>query len=250
MAYRFAQERRNYAALAAGTVLHSLPGHPAFPIRLADEIFQRCLVLQQPEGANKCRVLYDPCCGGAYLLTTLGYLHADCLKLIIGSDSDTQALSLAERNLSLLSEAGLQGRIDQIRSLLALYGKGSHASALAHAEQLREWYTHRAAMCALTTRLFQADATAEADIAAKLAGQPIDMVITDIPYGRSSAWSGAVSSANPAWHLLNALLPIIDERSIIAICSDKQQKVAHERYKRVDHFQIGKRRIVILKPAR
>src|SRR5690242_15899496 len=120
MVYRFAQERQNYAALAAGTVLYSSAGHPSFPIRLADEIFQRCLAAQQHEREDDCRVLYDPCCGSAYLLTTLGFLHRDRLKQIIGSDIDGQVLNLAERNLSLLTDAGLQARIAQIRAMLEL----------------------------------------------------------------------------------------------------------------------------------
>ncbi|MGN6758376.1 MAG: rRNA methyltransferase, partial [Thermomicrobiales bacterium] len=35
MPYQFARERLNYAAFASGQVLHSLPGRPAFPARLA-----------------------------------------------------------------------------------------------------------------------------------------------------------------------------------------------------------------------
>ena len=43
MEYKFASERTNYTDLASGNVFYSLPGHPAFPVRLASEIYQRCL---------------------------------------------------------------------------------------------------------------------------------------------------------------------------------------------------------------
>ena len=46
MEYKFANEHANYADLASGHVFYSLPGHPAFPVRLASEIYQRCLALR------------------------------------------------------------------------------------------------------------------------------------------------------------------------------------------------------------
>jgi hypothetical protein len=33
----------------------------------------------------------------------------------------------------------------------------------------------------------------------------------------------------------------------VAIASDKLQKVAHEKYKRLEKFQVGKRQVVILR---
>src|SRR5438128_795255 len=40
MPFKFAVERENYADYASGKVFYNLPGHPAFPVRLASEIFQ------------------------------------------------------------------------------------------------------------------------------------------------------------------------------------------------------------------
>ncbi len=45
MAYRYALVRENYEDLASGGGLRSAPGFPAFPVRLASEMFQRALAL-------------------------------------------------------------------------------------------------------------------------------------------------------------------------------------------------------------
>ena len=50
MQYLYATERPDYSDLASGRVFYSLPGHPAFPIRLASEIFQRCLAFRRAAG--------------------------------------------------------------------------------------------------------------------------------------------------------------------------------------------------------
>src|SRR5579859_4870974 len=103
MPYRFAQERQDYHDFAAGGVFQGLAGHPAFPIRLTSEIFQRCLELRARDGqVGPCQV-YDPCCGGGYLLATLAFLHWPEIKAIVGSDVDSKALEVAERNFNLLN---------------------------------------------------------------------------------------------------------------------------------------------------
>src|SRR5258708_9232946 len=136
MPYRFVRERANYADLASGQVLYSLPGHPAFPVRLASEIFQRCLAYQ-PVGHPGPFTLYDPCCGTAYRLTVLGYLHRDSIRTVIGSDIDLKAIERARRNLDLLSLSGLNQRIDELANLETRYAKTSHGAALDSARRLQ-----------------------------------------------------------------------------------------------------------------
>lgn len=55
MAYRYAVTRESYADLSGG-VLHSAPGFPAFPARLASEMFQRALALTP----NPTAQVWDP----------------------------------------------------------------------------------------------------------------------------------------------------------------------------------------------
>ncbi|MBA2678764.1 MAG: hypothetical protein H0U76_10280, partial [Ktedonobacteraceae bacterium] len=85
MTYRFAQERQDYTDFATGRVFHSIPGRTAFPVRLAGEIFQRCVALYQQGGGHVPCILYDPCCGGASLLSAVAYLHWPVLEQVIGS---------------------------------------------------------------------------------------------------------------------------------------------------------------------
>src|SRR6266699_1309623 len=104
------------------------------------------------------------------------------------------------------------------------------------------------------TRLFSASALHCTDILKQLGHLKVDIVVTDIPYGSSSSWqfscASLVSFSNPAWHLLQSLLPVLSPCSIVAIAAQKQQKIAHEEYKRVEYLQVGKRKVVFLVPTR
>jgi hypothetical protein len=252
MPYRFTQLRQDYSDFATGKVLHSFPGRTAFPVRLACEIFQRCVAIVTDRGARGPYVLYDPCCGSAALLSTLAYLYWDALDQLIGSDIDAEALLLAERNFALLTLEGIDERIVNIQEMLALYGKESHRDALISATHLRQRLLEFTRTHTVSTRLFLADATNGADILQQLSDIKVDMVITDIPYENSSAWQVSdvrqAPSLNPAWYMLESLLPVLSPCSVVAIATNKQQKITHEGYRRVDHFQIGKRRVVFLAP--
>ena len=251
MQYKYATENLDYSDFSSGRVLYSLPGHPAFPIRLASEIFQRCVALRKTiyENSTPC-ILYDPCCGAAYHLSVLAFLHGEHIQKIIASDVDEKAVALAKRNLGLLSSAGLDNRIGEISKMLEQYGKDSHKDALRSANILKnkllslpENHLHR-------IKVFQANATNSEEIFKHIKAKSVDIVFTDVPYGQHSHWhdSELNESSNPLWSMLNALLGVLSSLSLVAIVSDKQQKVAHESYQRVEQFQIGKRRVVILKP--
>ena len=249
MAYRFATESRNYTYLAAGHVLQNFAGHPAFPIRLASEIFQRCLAHLAENHIASPITLYDPCCGGAYLLTTLAYEHWQEINTIVGSDIDPDALKLAKLNLSLLTLDGLEQRIATIQALFDKFGKDSHAEAIKSGSHLKQRLIHLMNIHPLQTTFFHADATSSSELQSHLADTPIDLVITDIPYGSKASWQGDFDeSHSPIWYLLDSLQTILTNHSVVAIVTDKKQKVAHETYTRLDRFQIGKRRIFILKP--
>lgn len=252
MQYKFAKEQPDYSDFTSGRMFYSLPGHPAFPVRLASEIFQRCIASRERiyKDSTRCN-LYDPCCGAAYHLSVLAYLHGEHIREVIGSDIDERALAVAKRNLGLLGVAGLDQRIGEISNLFDLYQKESHKEALASGYILKDRLSALTQDHTLATRVFQASAFDRETIIKNIQTKSVDVVFTDVPYGHHSHWHSSRSDEglNPLWSMLNALIDILSPTSIVAIVSDKQQKASHESYQRVEQFQIGKRRVIILKPV-
>jgi 23S rRNA (guanine2535-N1)-methyltransferase len=247
MTYRFVTEREDYSDYASGRVFYNSPGQPAFPVRLVSEIFQRCLAIRRRQGINDPVTLYDPCCGSAYHLTALVHLHWREVRAIFASDIDAEILAVAARNLSLLTAAGLERRRGEIMAMIERYGKQSHAEALESVERflarLNEW-SH-----SLTAQTFCADATDGAQVAKHLSGQQVDLILSDVPYGQHAQWQQAspTSADQPLlWQMLEAVKPILSATSMVAIAADKSQRVAHEEYRRIERFQVGKRQIVLL----
>jgi tRNA G10 N-methylase Trm11 len=249
MPYKFAIERPDYSNLASGKVFYSLPGYPGFPIRLASEIFQRCLVDFSSDDPSARPVIYDPCCGAAYHLTTVAYLHGAKIGAIIASDVDPKAVQLAERNLALLSVEGLDRRIGDLAEMREKFGKVSHEAALESARFLRGGIFERDRMHPIPTRVFQADAADGRTLLDHLRDTKADIVFTDVPYGRHSGWRGGLrDSPHPVAAMLDALWHCLAPSSLVAVASDKGQKIFHEKYRRIERFRIGKRQVVILKP--
>lgn len=253
MQYKFTPERENYELYASGGVLYAVPGHPAFPVRLASEIFRRCMAHRQAQGMSGRCLLYDPCCGGAYHLTTIAYFNGAHIDQIIGSDIDDRAVSFAGRNLGLLTLDGLEQRITELEALHAQFGKESHALALRNAGVLQAQLRTLLQAHALRACVFRADATDAQQMAAGLNGAQPDVVISDIPYGLHSNWRAdtraLAEAADPVVRLLDALLPLLAPHAVVAIAAPKTGKIRHERYRRLERFQLGKRQIVILQPA-
>jgi uncharacterized small protein (DUF1192 family) len=249
MPYQYVTEPQDYSNLASGRVFHSLPGHPAFPVRLASEIFQRSLARREAlvDNATRC-VLYDPCCGAAYHLAVLAYLHRAHIREVVASDIDENAVALANRNLALVSLAGLDHRIAEINDMIDRYGKESHKEALRSADTLRNQLSAEAQSYPLSTRVFRANGADRQAIANHLRPESVDIVFSDVPYGQHSHWSGT-ERGDPIRAMLDAMLPVLSTASIVALVSDKRQKVSHEEYQRIEHFQIGKRRVVLLRPS-
>ena len=248
MQYLYATERPDYSDLASGRVFYSLAGSPAFPVRLASEIFQRCLAIRRQAGAVSPCVLYDPCCGAGYLLGVVAYLHGETLREVIGSDWDEKAVAMAQRNLGLLHRSGLAQRTAELAELLRLYGKPSHQAALESARVFQHRLDASDQGQPVTGRAFQASAFAGPDLAYNLNGSLADIVLTDVPYGLHSTWQGLAGqdAARALDLVLEALLPNLAEHAVVALVMDKQQKAAHPKYRRVGHFQVGKRKVVFL----
>ncbi|HEX2999270.1 MAG TPA: hypothetical protein VHR86_03430, partial [Armatimonadota bacterium] len=168
MPYRYVTERSDYSRFASGGVFYHLSGHPAFPVRLMSEVFQRCMAFRRAKGCTGPCVLYDPCCGAAYHLSTLAYLHWREIRAILCSDIDPTALATAKSNLSLLTTEGMDRRCAEIAAMQSQYGKESHAQALAYAQSLQEELLALQHSHSITTRIFQADALQPLLLAARL----------------------------------------------------------------------------------
>jgi 16S rRNA G966 N2-methylase RsmD len=248
MQYRYEIEPQDYSDLASGRVFYSLPGHPAFPVRLTSEIFQRCMAQRETiyHTSIPC-TLYDPCCGAAYHLSVLGSLHGRHIREIIASDMDQRAVDLAKRNLELLSFTGLDQRIHEITTMIGQYDKDSHREALKSAQLLQKKIAAMVKDNPIQTKVFQANATDKKTILENMPPGSVDIVFTDVPYGQHSQWLGADEQSNPLWSTLDALAGVLSLSSIVAVCSDKKQKVVHEKYQRLEQFQVGKRRVVIFR---
>jgi molybdopterin-guanine dinucleotide biosynthesis protein MobB len=74
----------------------------------------------------------------------------------------------------------------------------------------------------------------------------VDIVITDLPYGKITNWSDVGNADNCASIFLESLYDVLPEHSVVAVISDKKQKVRHELYRRLEHFNVGKRMVTIL----
>jgi 16S rRNA G966 N2-methylase RsmD len=252
MQYKYVTSPLDYSYLSSGRVFYSLPGHPAFPVRLASEIFQRCLASRNTiyQDSTPCTI-YDPCCGAAYHLSVLACLHGEKIREVIASDIGEKAVELAKRNLGLLSMEGIDRRINEIANLFELYHKDSHKDALASGQVLKDRISVITREHPLATRVFQSSAMDSQAISENIKPKSVDIVFTDVPYGQHSHWQASHpdESSNPLWSMLDALTVVLSPSSIVAIVSDKQQKVAHKSYQRIEQFQIGKRKVVIWKPG-
>src|SRR5688500_16337335 len=189
MQYKYARTPLDYSDLASGRVFHSLPGHPAFPVRLASEIFQRCMISREKfyNNSDPC-ILYDPCCGTAYHLSVLTYLHGEHIRAVIGSDIDENAIAIAKRNLEMLTVAGLDQRLAEMSHLFELYSKDSHNGALSSGHILKHRISNLTQEHPIITKVFEADATASTTILNTIKPNSVDIVFTDVPYGQHSHW--------------------------------------------------------------
>lgn len=231
MEYKYAKNE-NYEDFSSGRVLYHGSGMTNFPVRLAQEIFERCLSYSAKKN-NIC--LYDCCCGGGYLLTVLGFLNQDTIGRIIGSDINSEILETAKKNLSLLSAEGINKRIKEIEKMIASYQKQSHIEAKNSAITLRSLIRKD-----IEFEIFQSDALGVINLKAKP-----DIIITDVPYGYMVDWRG--NEENVIDKLLDSLSEICSSETIIGLCMNKKQKVKNEKFTRLEKQQIGKRKFEILR---
>lgn len=234
MQYRFV-ENDNYEDLSCGRVIFHKAGFANYPVRLVCEIFMRCLeIIDEP---NKKVVLYDPCCGGGYLLTVLGFMYGEKIDSLCGSDIAEDAVCLAKSNFELLTSDGLLRRKEQLETLYRSHGKESHQEAIISAKNLLMRIENKIKCFA-----FQRDIL---DYNEPVLKPLADVIITDVPYGNLVSWSTNEPFAIDK--MLDNLLHNQNENTVVVISSDKQQKISNPQYKRIQKFQVGKRKIEILK---
>ena len=237
MPYRFATDARSYADLGSGRVLRSRPGQPAFPVRLAREMFEQALALR-PAGAAP-PILYDPCCGAGHLLASVGLLYADRLTAVIGSDVDAGALALARENLRLLEAGGIEARAAELQAMYRDHGNLAHREALESASALAA-----ARAMPLPVRTFQANALDSLAIREGLGVEAPGIVLVDAPYGRMSAWIGAPGGGGDAASaLLDALGPVLSPGAVVSVATSKDVKFASDHFRRRRQLKLGKRRV-------
>ncbi|MBD3921820.1 hypothetical protein H8B09_23875 [Paenibacillus sp. PR3] len=248
MEYRYEAEPRSYEDYASGRVLLNAHGTTAFPVRLASEIYQHGKAYLASKGRTNDLTLYDPCCGGAHLLTSIGIQHGRDLNRIIGTDIDHRVLEVARRNLSMVNADGMQHRLGQLREMALAYGKASHEEAVASAERLLMLIEQRGRMLEVQCDAHDAvGQSSSSEMLDKLNGE-VDFVFTDVPYGEIVQWSDADDGDNvdPVGKMLGNLVPRLAPISVVAIVADKKQKVEHPAYRRLKKLKVGKRQIVFL----
>lgn len=231
-------ENKNFEDFASGRVIYHKSGYTNFPVRLAGEIFMTCLdTIGKKDGKA---VVYDPCCGGAYLLTALGFMLGNKIDSIYASDVSTDAVELAKENLNLLTVQGLSNRKSQLIEMYNEFRKESHREAIISADNLlKQIYLQNQS---IDCSVFSADITKHNSLSEK--DFKADIVITDIPYGNLVSWSD--NSPLAIDKLLDTVACVLNENSVVAISSDKAQKITNSRYKIIRKILVGKRKIELL----
>lgn len=220
----------NYEDYASGRVIYGGRGLPNFPVRLLNEIFERTKLYLDKKFDL---VVYDPCCGGGYSLTILGFFYSAIIKKLYGSDINKDMIFHAKKNVSLLTYEGLQTRKDELEALYHHYGKPSHNTAINSVEKLKNQLAR-----SVQAEIFYADCTK------KLPNINPDIIITDIPYGNLIQWKG--DSSRPLELMLEQLANISQHKTILALSMDKKQKINTSAWISLEKHIVGKRKFEIL----
>ena len=201
----------DYSDFASGMVLRSAPGYPGFPVRLGSELFERAVHVL---GRRERLTVWDPCCGSGQLVTTISLLHQEQVGEIIATDIDPAALALAEKNLALLTKHGLTARRAEIAKLSDRFGKDSHTLALDAADRLQ---ARVRSSDPIQVRVRRADIFDVSTLAQAVEGASIDLVITDLPYGRQTYLQGSPQDGVEADAMLANLSSVLPHQAVIVL---------------------------------
>lgn len=233
-------KKENYEDYSSGRVLYGAPMATNFPVSLTLDIYEKCLEYLSKKGNRGPYKIYDPFCGVAYSLTVLGFFNGKNIKEIIASDVDKTMLEFAHKNLSLLTKKGINNRIKELSRFIQEYNKDSHREALVSAEKLKT----KSNQFAIEIKEFQHDILS--DILLPKFVNKIDLIITDIPYGKLTNWVGLNKEENPVQIFLDKIKNRLNDNSVVVIVLNKKQEIFYDGYKKVKSFKLGKRKILLL----
>jgi 16S rRNA G966 N2-methylase RsmD len=224
----------NFEDFSSGRVILHKSGFPNFPVRLALEIFCRCLGYLKRKNEI---CVYDPCCGSGYMMTVIGLFNFGLIQSVVCSDCNDEVLDITKRNLDLLSVCGMDNRIKHLEELYKQFNKTSHQQAIESAKTLKGYIKGRE----IHRFVFNADILISRVLENK--DFKADIVFTDIPYNRLTLWQN--DEEKDTGNFLDNLLPVLKPDSVIAVCSGKQQKIHTKNFIRLEKQQIGKRKFEI-----
>lgn len=224
-------KNENFEDFSSGRVLYNAKGIPNFPVRLLQEMYYRAKSYLKKDQDI---IVYDPCCGGGYVLTILGLFDNYNISKIYGSDIEQSMVIFAKKNLNLLSYAGMEDRKQEVIHLYQEYGKQSHMEALKSCERLEKMLKTE-----IETKLFVADCTKQ------LPYINPDIILTDVPYGQLVDWKAKEELSID--QMMEQLWNISNSDTILVVCMDKKQKIKNKNWTRIEKHMVGKRKFEIFK---
>ncbi len=198
----------SYEDAGGGRVIHSAPGFPGFPPRLAVELFERARLLTGRERVG----LWDPMCGAGGIPTAVAMLRPERVQRVLASDVDPAAVTLAAKNLALATPAGLAERRRELTA------RGADADRLAAIDRLLDVPGRSSA---LRTDAVEADVT-DAGSLARLDLDGIHVALCDLPYGTQTSWSAATSAGPPAAAALETLGAVLPTGAVIVFVTTER----------------------------
>ena len=237
--YQFTTNQ-NHQDFSSGRVLYGATGSSNFPVRLASEIFLRAVHILKSQGNQGPYIIYDPFCGAGYSVTVLGFLHSSEIKTIFASDEDM--LGVAKKNLSLLTRKGLADRVEELGGLEAMFHKTSHRYALESSERLEGLLPQSE----ISVQTFQHNVLT--DLFTEFDLSQVDLVITDLPYGKLNQWEGLEFGQNPAQEFLSNLRKGLKPLALLALSANKEQEIEYHGFTKAKAFKLGVRKILFLQP--
>ena len=224
MIYKYFEDR-NFEDFSSGRVIYNHVNYPNYPVRLAGEIFSRCL--EHTSKKNNI-YLYDPCCGSAYTPTVLGYLFNEVIEKIYCSDVLKEAVELSQKNLSLLSFSGIDRRKNELDELAEKFKKESHKGALSSLGRIKSQLKREIPYSIFKENILERPDFTDNKFVA-------DIIVTDVPYGNLVNWSA--NDGEEINRLLDGIIPVTDNNTIVAISYNKNQKISSNEELR--HFREG-----------